>query len=354
MMTIPINSQTPYDVLVGRGLLDSLGERLRALLPKAEKVAILTDDTVAALYLPTVQASLRAADYEPHDFSITPGEVSKSGENYLSLLESLAETEFSRSDVLLCLGGGVVGDLGGFLAATYLRGIPFVQVPTTLLAAVDSSVGGKTAIDLEAGKNLAGAFYSPRLVLCDLDTFGTLPEEVFADGMAEVVKYAMLGAEGLLENLEGRLSLQELVCSCVRRKRDIVERDEFDNGERQLLNFGHTVGHAIEQLSGYEISHGKAVAIGMHVVTRAAVAEKKCPPVCLSILERLLRESGLPETTEYELEALFWAIRRDKKREGAAITLIIPESAGLCVRESMSLPEARRFLAAGLSQEIGA
>ena len=199
----------------------------------------------------------------------------------------MAARRLTRADGLIALGGGVVGDLAGFAAATFLRGIGFLQLPTTLLAAVDSSVGGKTAIDLTNGKNLAGAFYQPQAVLCDLDTLDTLPAEVFADGCAEVIKYGMIGDPALLARLETadfRADPEELVARCVAQKRDLVEQDEFDTGARQLLNLGHTLGHGVEACSGYTVSHGRAVAIGMTLVTRAAVAFGRCPaevlPAC--------------------------------------------------------------------------
>ena len=225
----------------------------------------------------------------------------------------------------------MVGDLAGFAAATFLRGIPFLQLPTTLLAAVDSSVGGKTAIDLRGGKNLAGAFYQPSAVLCDLDTLDTLPQETFADGCAEVIKYGMLGDPGLLDRLEGadfRPDPEEVVARCVARKRDLVEQDEFDTGARQLLNLGHTVGHGIEACSGYAVSHGKAVAMGMVLVTRAAVSFGLCPPAVLPRLEALLRQHHLPTETPYPARALYEKTLSDKKRAGDTITLVVPTAWG--------------------------
>ena len=232
---------------------------------------------------------------------------------------------------MIALGGGVVGDLTGFAAATYLRGIPFLQLPTTLLAAVDASVGGKTAIDLENGKNLAGAFYQPKAVLCDLDTWATLPADILSDGCAEVIKYGMIGDADLLDTLaqrDFREDPEEVVARCIAHKRDLVEQDEFDTGSRQLLNLGHTIGHGIEACSGYQLAHGKAVAIGMTLVTRAAIHLGLCPEATLPKLVNLLREYGLPTETDYPAADLLAKMLSDKKRAGDTISLVVPTGWG--------------------------
>ena len=220
-----------------------------------------------------------------------------------------------RDDVIIALGGGVVGDLAGFVSSTYLRGIKFVQIPTTLLAAVDSSVGGKTAIDLKAGKNLAGAFYQPQVVLCDYSTLDTLPEEVFNDGCAEVIKYGVIASEELFEKcFKGiKENIEDIIYECVRIKRDIVAKDEFDIGMRQLLNYGHTIGHAIEACSNYEITHGSAVAIGMILITKAAVKLDICGENTLIRLEKLIKLCGLPYDTHYGVSELYEIMLSDKK-----------------------------------------
>jgi len=306
---------------------------VRAALPKAKSAAVITDSNVGELYLGRCVKSLREAGLEVCSFSVPAGEASKSGAQYISLLNLLAEKRLARSDAIIALGGGVVGDLAGFVAATYLRGVPFVQVPTTLLAMVDSSVGGKTAIDLPAGKNLAGAFYQPSLVLCDTGTLATLPGEVFRDGMAEVIKYGMLGSADLLDKIifdPDLETLDSIIADCIAMKRDIVQRDEFDTGERMLLNFGHTCGHAIEKLSEYKISHGFAVATGMAIITRAAVRKNICPPICLDVLLRLLERYNLPIHTDFPAKELCAAAMHDKKISGSEITIIVPVKLGLC------------------------
>lgn len=346
MRTINVTASRNYSVMIGAGMLREAGERIRAAAGGV-KACIVTDDHVEPLYAERVESSLAAAGYETLRFVIAHGEASKSPENYIALLRFLAENRLTRTDILVALGGGVVGDLTGFAAASYLRGIPFVQLPTTVLAAVDSSVGGKTAIDLPEGKNLVGAFYQPHLVLCDTDTLATLPKETFEDGFAEIIKYGMLGDAELLKLLllpvEERL--EEILAVCVEMKRDVVAEDEFDHGKRQLLNLGHTVGHAIEALSGYRQSHGRAVAAGMCIVTEAAVRHGICPKESLDILRRLCERFELPQTSEYTVEQMYEIMTADKKRAGNRIHLIVPNGFGSCEIRSMEITELKAFLA---------
>ena len=326
MTTVTVRASRPYEVTIGRGLLDTVGWQAAGQW-KGRSAAVVSDSTVAPLYLNRVKDSLERAGFQVHSFVFPAGEDQKNGGTYLKLLEFLAARRLTRADGLIALGGGVVGDLAGFAAATFLRGIGFLPLPTTLLAAVDSSVGGKTAIDLTNGKNLAGAFYQPQAVLCDLDTLDTLPAEVFADGCAEVIKYGMIGDPALLARLETvdfRADPEELVARCVAQKRDLVEQDEFDTGARQLLNLGHTLGHGVEACSGYTVSHGRAVAIGMTLVTRAAVAFGRCPAEVLPRLRRLLERYGLTDATAYSAQALYEKTLSDKKRYGDTISLVVP------------------------------
>ena len=340
-----------YSIYIAPGLLPGIGGKLRAALGRARAVAVVTDDNVKARYVQPVSDSLTQEGFCPLVFSIPPGEASKNAGTYFTLLNWLAENRLTRTDAIVALGGGVVGDLAGFAAATYLRGIPLVQVPTTLLAMVDSSVGGKTAIDLPAGKNLAGAFYQPSMVLCDPDVLATLPPEVFSDGCAEVVKYGMIRHDTLLERLikiPVHQHLAELIVDCVSIKRDVVQEDVFDVGERQLLNFGHTIGHAIEKSSGYGVSHGRAVAIGMSVMTRAAVRKGFCPPECQAALEHSLEIFKLPNRTEYAPKALYEAALNDKKRAGGTITEVVPRALGECVLRKMPVGELLEWIEVGL------
>ena len=350
MTTVTVRASRPYEVTIGRGLLDTVG-RQAAGQWKGRSAAVVSDSTVAPLYLNRVKDSLERAGFRVHSFVFPAGEDQKHGGTYLKLLEFLAARRLTRADGLIALGGGVVGDLAGFAAATFLRGIGFLQLPTTLLAAVDSSVGGKTAIDLTNGKNLAGAFYQPQAVLCDLDTLDTLPAEVFAEGCAEVIKYGMIGDPALLARLETvdfRADPEELVARCVAQKRDLVEQDEFDTGARQLLNLGHTLGHGVEACSGYTVSHGRAVAIGMTLVTRAAVAFGRCPAEVLPRLRRLLERYGLPDATAYSAQALYEKTLSDKKRSGDTISLVVPIAWGASQLVRIPVSELPAWIERGL------
>ena len=349
MRTIPVNTNPPYGVAIGPGLLKDCGRRLREIIPPCH-MAVVTDSTVGPLYLETVTESLRAAGYAVSAYTFPAGEESKRFETLSGILEFLAEEHLTRTDCLIALGGGVAGDMAGFAAACYLRGIRCVQMPTTLLSAVDSSVGGKTAIDLRAGKNLAGAFLQPAAVLCDTDCLKTLPPAVFADGAAEAVKTGVLCDETLFALFEDgtlRVDPAEVIARCVAYKAGVVERDEKEQGERKLLNLGHTVGHAIEKCSGYAIPHGHAVAAGLAVIARAAQAlgwaeEPLAERVC-ACLEKL----SLPVSTEFSPEALAEAALADKKRAGGNITLVIPKKIGLCELKTVPVAELLPVIRAG-------
>ena len=282
---------------------------------------------------------------------IEAGESSKNGENYLKLLEFLAECGISRADCLVALGGGVVGDLTGFAAATYLRGIAYIQVPTTLLAMVDSSVGGKTAINLAAGKNLAGAFYQPKLVLCDISTLDTLPLAVFTEGCAEVIKYAILYDTDLFAHLEEKgtdFHREQVISRCIAWKKQAVTEDEFDTGNRRMLNLGHTIGHSIEKYSDYTISHGAAVATGMGIIARSAAANSLCPREDCQRIITLLEQFGLPTATQLPLKSLVQQASSDKKRSGDRITLVIPATIGCGKLLEMPLSQLENFVKEGM------
>jgi 3-dehydroquinate synthase len=347
MKTVRVDIREGYDIFIAAGLLEKTGEIVRGLSLRPQKIAVITDENVRALYLQAVVESLEQAGFSVLSHTIPAGEASKSAEKYLEILHILAENQYTRTDMLLALGGGVVGDLTGFVAATYLRGVPYVQVPTTLLAMVDSSVGGKTAIDLPAGKNLVGAFYQPVCVLIDPDVLRTLSAEIFADGCAEVIKYGMIMDAGLLETLEQSDISTDIIEKCVVHKRTVVLEDEFDTGVRQLLNFGHTLGHAIEKLSAYSISHGQAVAMGMYLSTRAAVEKNHCPQECLTILEKLLKKFNLPMHTDFLPHELYNASLSDKKRAGGTITEVVPVAVGTCELKKISINELKNWIETG-------
>lgn len=332
MRSVTVKTSATYEVLIGSGLLQKAGEAVKKVISPC-KAAIVTDSTVVHLYEETVRKSLTEAGFSVCTFVFPAGEASKNIHTLSHLLEFLAKEEMTRTDMIVALGGGVTGDLAGFGAAVYLRGIPFVQIPTTFLAAIDSSVGGKTAVDLEAGKNLAGAFYQPKLVLCDTDVLQTLPEVVFADGIAEALKYGVLGDAALFEKIAGgdfRQDLEEIIETCVSMKRDVVEEDEFDTGKRQLLNLGHTFGHAIEQKSHFQMTHGHAVAIGMHLIAKAAEAKGIAEKGTAATIAKALEQNQLPKETEFSPAEVAEGTLRDKKRRGGTIRFVFPKKIGAC------------------------
>lgn len=349
MKKIDVKAGKPYSVKIGKGLLDTAGEEAKALGLDG-KVLIISDDNVAALYIERAKNTFEKSGFEVYSFVIPHGEGSKSAESLMAILNFAAENAFSRTDTFAALGGGVVGDLCGFAAAVYMRGTNFIQLPTSLLAAVDSSVGGKTAIDLDAGKNLAGAFYQPKLVLCDTDTFDTLPDDEFSNGMAEVIKYGMFCDSEFLDILSdnSQTEIEDIVARCVAIKARVVEADEFDKSERMFLNFGHTIAHAVEALSGYTTPHGSAVAIGMAVITKAAIALGRCENEVLEILIELLKNYNLPFECPYGVDEVFEVTLKDKKNAHGKITLVIPTGKGESVLQKCDYDELKEIITLGL------
>lgn len=354
MKKVHVNASGSYDITIGRGLLPHLGSLLKPVKSNC-RAAVITDDNVNNLYGNTVIASLEEAGYRPAVYAFPQGEHAKHLGTYTNILEFLAEEHITRGDMILALGGGVPGDIGGFAAATYLRGIPVVQVPTTLLAAVDSSVGGKTGVNLSAGKNLAGAFWQPSAVICDCDTFKSLPAETLADGISESIKYGCILDQTLFEKFEAGVTESDheaVVERCVSIKRDVVQQDERDTGLRQLLNFGHTVGHGIEKNADYGISHGHAVAIGM--VIAAGIAEKLgfAQEPCRERIIKTLQKYNLPTKTSYSAEALAKAALSDKKRDGGTLTLILPKRIGDCTLYKTKTDHIVGLIELGLEETV--
>ena len=350
IQTIQVHTSPAYEVTIGPGLLADCGRRLLPVLGPC-RVTVVADSTVAPLYLDTVATSLREAGFAVSTVVFPAGEASKNLTTLSTILEALAEARLTRTDCVAALGGGVTGDMAGFAAACYLRGIRCVQLPTTLLSAVDSSLGGKTAIDLQAGKNLAGAFLQPSAVLCDTDCLASLPADVFADGAAEAIKTGVLDDESLFALFEdGTLTAApgSVIARCVRYKAGVVERDEKEQGERKLLNLGHTVGHAIEKCSGYTIPHGHAVAAGLAIIARSAEALGWTEGPIAARIAACLAKNGLPTGTEYSAEALAEAALADKKRAGGDITLVIPQRIGACTLKKMPVTELLPVIRAGL------
>ncbi len=345
---IPVRASVDYAVTVGQNLLTASGEWLKSLHAPCA-VALVTDDTVNALYGDTVARSMESAGFTVCRFVFPHGESSKSTATLVELLECMAVHALTRTDMVVALGGGVVSDLAGFAAAVYLRGIAHVTIPTTLLSAVDAAVGGKTGVDLSAGKNLVGAFKQPLGVLCDTETFKTLPPAEWRNGMAETVKTAVLADSALFASLENAASLNvaDTVARCIRYKADIVERDEHDNGCRQLLNLGHTVGHAVEQCSNFTLAHGEAVAIGMAVITRTAQKRGHCTADTAKRILNTLCAHDLPTVNPYTADQLATVAMRDKKRRGNRLTLVIPCAIGECTLHEIAAEELVTWIREG-------
>ena len=338
-VNVPLGNRS-YDIKIGTGLLAQLGSEC-ARLGLGSHCAIISDSNVAPRYGKAAQDSLRKAGFTPTLISFTAGETAKSLRTVAACYDQLAAQRLERKSFIVALGGGVVGDLAGFVAATYLRGIPFVQVPTTLLAQVDSSVGGKVGLNLKAGKNLVGAFYQPRLVLCDLSTLTSLPVREYRAGLAEVIKYGIIYDGGLFGRLERDLpkllrrdprTLAAVVGRCCEIKAEVVRQDETESGLRAILNFGHTIGHALEAISHYgAYLHGEAIAIGQVAAARLSTQVLGLAAAEAERIEDIFKCAGLP--THVKLNApqrrrLLAAMRLDKKVSGGQVKFVLARRLG--------------------------
>ncbi len=327
-----------YPITIEYGCLKSIGEHL-VKKNIGNRYCIITDSTVAGLYGEAVQQSLEKSGLKSEMIVFPAGEASKNLSTFTTICRKMAEMRFDRKDAVIALGGGVAGDLAGFTAASYMRGIPFVQVPTTLLAQVDSSVGGKTGVDIPEGKNLVGAFYQPKAVFIDPDVLSTLAGEEFLGGMAEVIKYGVIQDADFFRYLQNNREkilqleptfLMDILFICCKIKADVVAHDEREAGLRRILNYGHTIGHAVEAASNFTLIHGKAVAIGMVAAGRIAVNKKMLAPDVLNTLVRLLQAYDLPVEIPQELakEELKRYIVTDKKVVSGKVCYILPEKIG--------------------------
>ena len=338
-VSVPLG-QRRYAIKIGPGLLARLGGEC-ARLRLGMRCAIITDTNVGRRYARRTFDALAAEGFSPSLIVVPAGETAKSLKTVQACYDRLATHRIERKSFIVALGGGVVGDLAGFVAATYLRGIAFVQVPTTLLAQVDSSVGGKVGVNLKAGKNLVGAFYQPRLVLADLDTLATLPEREYCAGLAEVIKYGIIFDANLFARLERDLpkllrrdagTLAAIVARCCQIKADVVRRDETEGSLRAILNFGHTIGHAIENISGYgKYLHGEAIAIGQVAAARLSGALAGLPPAHAERIRSLFERAGLPTAIHLNRarrRKLFAAMKLDKKVSGGEIKFVLARKIG--------------------------
>ena len=348
---VPAHGAKAYDVIISDGLLDQAGKIAKSVI-KPCKALIFTDNNVVSLYADRVEKSLTDEGFKVFRFVYESGEDHKNLQTVEAALNCLTENEFTRADLIVALGGGISGDLAGFTASIYLRGIAFIQIPTTLLAMVDSSVGGKTGCNLEGGKNLAGAFYQPRCVICDPAVLETLPAEQFACGVAEAVKTGILGSTRLFDFFRGGLSKENLpavIEECVTIKAKIVQEDEKESGIRKVLNLGHTVGHAVEKISGYTIPHGYAVAIGMAVIARACTKEGICSSQTAQDIITVLKDNGLPTETSFSSDDIYSVAVLDKKRKNDVITLVLPQKIGSCLLKEYDVKVVKSFFEKGLT-----
>ncbi len=332
MRKIKVNVGSGYDILIEKGLLENCGKHIKAAVPQAVTLALVSDSNVAPLYLQGVANQLEALGFRVVSYVFKAGESSKNTAQLIEIVEFLAQNELKRKDAVIALGGGVCGDMAGFAAAVYLRGIKYIQIPTTLLAQVDSSVGGKTAVDLPQGKNLCGAFHQPALVVIDPDVLSTLLPHYFSDGMGEVIKYGCIKSASLFETVQNRDAheyIEDVIYECVDIKRGVVERDEKEAGERALLNFGHTAGHAIEKLHNFTgVSHGEAVGIGMVMISRAGEAAGITEPGTADKIAAVLKKYDLKTEDENSPSDIVSAMAFDKKSPSAGINFIMLSKIG--------------------------
>jgi len=345
-----------YDIEIGSNIRGELGRKLAGKI-ESNRGALVTDERVAELYQHGILTALSFVHpgFKVKTIVIPPGEKSKSLEQLQKLYEAFSEFGMDRMSPVIAFGGGVVGDLAGFAAATFLRGVPLIQVPTTLLADVDSSVGGKTGINIPQGKNLVGAFYQPRAVFIDTWVLRSLPRKELRCGIAEVIKYGMIKDENLFAYLEEKTQeilncdeevLGKIIERCCQIKAEVVEQDERESGLRSILNYGHTVGHALEGLSGFEgFSHGEAIAIGMNIACKVAVKRGITPKETLSRQRLLLEKFGLPvEAPALDTDALLSFLRRDKKARSGRLRFVLPKKIGEVVVQEVEEEEVRRAL----------
>jgi len=347
MKELTVKASVCYNIFIGNGLISECGRICKNIFSD-KKIALITDTKTFSLYSGKVKESLENCGFSVYEYAMPEGEENKTPKTLFRIISFLSDNNFTRKDTVIALGGGVVGDTAGLAAALYMRGIRFIQIPTTVIAAVDSSIGGKTAVNTEKGKNIIGAFHQPSLVICDTDTLKTLPKEIYDDGFAEIIKYAMIADYSLFDKISDKKNIEEIIYTCDCIKKDAVEKDEFDGGCRMLLNFGHTLGHAVEKISNYKLSHGKSVSIGMAMITKACVKSKKCPEEIYNKLIKSLNEYNLPTESGFSAEEIFNSAVSDKKSTGNGITLILPTDRGRCELYKATFDELKTFIRLGL------
>lgn len=331
-MELTVHTSVPYEIIISRGCLNHAGELAAKLFRPGTRAVVVGDSNVMPLYAEKVVSSLEAAGIATGKFVFPAGEENKRLSTIEAMYGAFAQNGITRSDFVVALGGGVTGDMAGFASATWLRGIKFIQIPTSLLAQIDSSIGGKTGIDVPQGKNLVGAFHQPSLVLIDPDTLDTLPPHFFADGMGEAIKHGCIKSRelfDLIQNTDVRSDMENMIARNLEIKRAAVEQDEFDNGERMLLNFGHTFGHALEKLHGYKgLSHGQAVGIGMVMMAKCGERAGLTEPGTAENITRVLEKYGMPVSDDTDVSKIVDAAMLDKKARGGIVNLVMLKKIG--------------------------
>ncbi len=339
MLKLDVKTAFPYSVHIGSDCLDKLGAYVRKSVPSAKKIMIVTDTNVSKFYLVTVKNILEQEGFTVFEFVFCAGEANKNFQTFLAVCNALGQNGFLRSDCVVALGGGVVGDVAGFSASVYMRGIPFVQVPTSLLAVIDSSVGGKTGVDTPYGKNNIGTFYQPKLVFADTETLKTLPKSEIKNGLGEGVKYSVLSSDVTLGG-----DLLDFCVSCLRYKIKLIEQDETDRGIRRLLNLGHTVGHALEKLSAYSIPHGEAVAQGLYACVLSAAKNGKLERHDAEKIINNLKNHGFEKQNIFSKSEILSAVFCDKKATEDGIVFIDIEKVGQCVPRFFTMRQFEEYL----------
>lgn len=347
MKTLTVSAvSATYDIKIEKGILNNCTDYIIPLL-RGNKVMIVTDSNVKPLYIDVLKGAFEKTNLKVYIITYKAGEQSKHLGTVENIYDALSEHNFTRKDMLIALGGGVCGDITGFVAATYMRSVDFVQIPTTLLSQVDSSVGGKTGVDNKYGKNLIGAFYQPKLVLIDPLTLDTLSPHYFADGMGEVIKYGCIRSEKLFEMLQSvdvKEHIEDIILECLKIKRDVVEQDERESGLRMILNFGHTLGHAIEKLSDFSLSHGECVAKGMVMITKASENSGLTAKGCAEKIERLCHKFMLNTEIPFDTDDIANAALNDKKSDSDSICAVLLKNIGKCEIHKISKGDLAQFL----------
>lgn len=344
---INFKTNSPYEILIDTNLMRTFGDHIKKI-SSARQVLIITDDVVNELYSGDVTDSLIESGFEVFLFTLTHGESSKTLQSVERIYSFLIKNKFTRSDLIIALGGGIVGDIAGFVAATYMRGIDLVQIPTTLLAQIDSAIGGKNGVNLAHGKNLIGTFYQPKLVLIDIGVLSTLPKQSLSDGMAEAIKYGLIRSESLfnmIKNCELDDILTDLIFECISIKQELVERDELEQGERKLLNFGHTLGHAIEKFYNFsKYTHGQAVAIGMACTVRSGENLAITKSGTYEELTSVLRKYNLPCEIDCDMDKLAEIAKIDKKATGEFFDIVLIKSIGAGFVKRIKKDDLKKYI----------